>query len=140
MSQQALLAPRVVERVEKAIQVGQHAFSFLLVGTAAGRRPILLPSPALPRRYAQLLTMRSTRVRGTLRAHREPGAARAQARGERARQPHAASFLSLSSSASLRLGQKKSVVSFSFFSFFSFSSSLIARPSFGGCFVSDRCC
>ena len=43
----------------------------------------------------QLLTLWSVRGRRTLRAHREPGAARSQARRERARQPHAVFFVRL---------------------------------------------
>lgn len=88
----------MVKHIEKATQLGQHAFSFFgrqCSRRLAVRRETNFASALLlfPRLSAcQLLTIRSSSARGMLRAHRERGAARARARGERARQPHAVSF------------------------------------------------
>lgn len=88
----------MVKHIEKATQLGQNAFSFFgrqCSRRLAVRRETNFASALLlfPRLSAcQLLTIRSSSARDMLRAHREHGAARARARGERARQPHAVSF------------------------------------------------
>ena len=141
VSQRALLAPRVVGKERKKVEVNQHAISFSWARSAMARRLANFEPPAIF--FASSLSAtphhaeRSSRLRRTASASR---AWRCSGPGpQRASWTAACPFSRLPCSTSPKKKKKKKWKRFRpstalLFPLFSFARLL----SFGGCFVCDR--